>query len=186
MPSKKNLATFMKDSKNTSFLGTPIAQWHADLWLWEKFFSRNKIRSFIELGTGSGGLSMFFILQSMQHDFKFTTFDIASPEALNTHVGKLLNLKSHFRQGEIITEMREEITGLLKYSDRPVLLYCDNGNKPVEVRIYSKLLSDGDFVAVHDWDKEFNKNDIPHGLELLDFSEVDIINSYTRWLRRKS
>lgn len=186
MPSKKDLSTFMKDSKNTSFLGIPISQWHADLWLWEKFFARNKIRSFIELGTGSGGMSLFFLMQSYQYRFKFNTFDIEIPQALDTQIGKMMNLKSHFKQGDIMVQLYDVIENLLEKSDHPIMLYCDNGNKPLEVKTFSMFLESGDYIAVHDWGKEFNVKDIPERLSILNFSEVAVINSYTRWLRRKS
>lgn len=184
MSSVKDLATFMKDSKNTSFLGIPVMQWHADLWLWEKFFNRHAVRTFIELGTGRGGMSIYFLLQSLQHGFTFNTFDVVVPDAIHEPIGKLLKLKTHFKQGDIMVQLYDEITALLTNSSRPIMLYCDNGNKPLEVKTYSMFLEKGDFVAVHDWDKEISKNDIPSNLELLDFSEVGIINSYTRWLRK--
>lgn len=174
----------MKDSKNTSFLGIPVMQWHADLWLWEKFFSRHKIRSFIELGSGKGGMSIFFLLQSLQYKFTFNTFDVAIPSAINEPIGKRLNLKNYFKQGDIMVQLFDEISALLTNSSRPAMLYCDNGNKPLEVKTYSMFLEVGDFVAVHDWDKEISKDDIPNNLELLEFNEVGIINSYTRWLRK--
>lgn len=184
MRSRKYLDTYMKDSKNTLFLGIPIAQWHADLWLWEKFFSTHRIKSLIEFGTGSGGLSLFFLLQSMQHHFRFNSFDIARPAALDEPIGKVLNLKSHFTQGDIMVKLHNVIVELITKSEHPILLYCDNGNKPLEVKTYTTYLLKDDFVAVHDWGVEFTRKNVPISLELIPFREVTVIDSYTRWMRK--
>lgn len=41
-----------------------------------------------------------------------------------------------------------------------VLVFCDNGNKPVEFNSIIPYLERGDIIAVHDWGTEFNPPDV--------------------------
>ena len=47
-----------------------------------------------------------------------------------------------------------------------VLVFCDNGNKPVEFNSIIPYLERGDIIAVHDWGTEFNPPDV-HDYTLL-------------------
>ena len=40
------------------------------------------------------------------------------------------------------------------------LLYCDNGNKVLEVNRYGACLNNGDMLGVHDWGSEIKLSDI--------------------------
>ena len=47
-----------------------------------------------------------------------------------------------------------------------ILVFCDNGNKPVEFNSIIPYLEKGDIIAVHDWGTEFNPPDV-HDYTLL-------------------
>ena len=164
------------------FLGIPIKQWQTDLWLWEKFFYDHKIKRFVELGTGNGGMSLFFFLQSHQYYFDFYTFDIKLP--IMSMVGELLKLEEHFYLGDIFNENEWRVADILSTA-LPVMLYCDNGDKPKEVATFAPYLKSGDYLAVHDWKVEIKPENIPDYLEEC-FTELpDEVGSLTRWFIKK-
>ena len=167
------------------FLGIPMRQWQTDLWLWEKFFLDHKIKRFVELGTGNGGMSLFFLLQSYQYDFDFHTFDIKIPVAIESRIVRLLlNLDVNFVLGDIYTEKEWFVRGILE-SDYTAMLYCDNGDKPKEVATFAPYLKSGDYLAVHDWKVEIKPENIPDYLEEC-FTELpDEVGSLTRWFVKK-
>ena len=42
------------------------------------------------------------------------------------------------------------------------LLFCDNGKKEKELRLYAPLLREGDILGVHDWDTEVSWENVKH------------------------
>ena len=44
---------------------------------------------------------------------------------------------------------------------RPVLVYCDDGDKPKEVQLYAPILRPGDVLGVHDLGSEIQESDLP-------------------------
>lgn len=163
------------------FLGIPMKQYQADLWLWEHFFIEHPIKQMIELGTGNGGLSLFFILQSKQYDFDFITFDTKRPLALEKHIGMDLRLEYYFMQGDIFTDSNRYVIDKIQYAEYPMLLYCDNGDKPLEVATFAPYLESGDYCAVHDWGSEFLPKDVPEYLREIFVEESEEQRSLTRW-----
>jgi hypothetical protein len=47
----------------------------------------------------------------------------------------------------------------------PTVLFCDNGDKPLEVNLFAPSLQPGDLVVVHDWNTEIAASDIPETLQ---------------------
>lgn len=185
MTRPKTLDMFMRDTDNTRFMGVPCQQYHTDFWLWELFFEKYKINTFIELGTGRGGTTMFFMMHSIQRSFKFYTFDSSVPYAVADPLWTYLDISSHFCMGDIFNEGKRYVEEAILRSERPIMLYCDNGDKPREMREFTPLLSKDDFVSVHDWSHEVRLMDIPESLEMIILYECEVIGSRTRWMRKK-
>lgn len=175
----------MRDTKNTLFLGIQIHQYHADMWLWEKFLASHEINSFIELGTGSGGLSIYLKLLGLHYGFTFDTWDIVIPTTVSEPVWTLLDMDTSFHIGDILYGSKPHVVSMIASCKPTRMLYCDNGDKPAEVKEFSQELSVGDFVAVHDWGTEFNQEDIPSSLEEIFIEESQVIGSRTHWMRKK-
>jgi len=74
----------------------------------------------------------------------------------------------------------DRIADLLARHPKPLLLFCDNGNKREEVRRFAPLLSGGDFLAVHDWGSEFFESDVPSNLEMV-WPDPPEASGLTRW-----
>lgn len=141
-----------------TFMGMPIQQRWEDLGIWEYFFSNYVVRTFIELGSGHGGSTLFFSLQCYQRNIEFHTYDnnrLFNPEA-GSH--GLLGTKGTFQNINIFgTEGFESqsIGAIMDSCPRPLVVFFDNGNKPMEWNIYAPHTKPGDFCVVHDWETEF-------------------------------
>lgn len=172
--------------KGQSFLGCHMAQYWVDLVLWERFLNRHQLASIVELGTGGCGLSLFLASQAYQRGIEFWTFDRKTSGNLDTPLAKLLGLRAHFVPGNLFTGARPKLVELLQGLPRPLLLFCDNGNKPKEFREFVPYLWVGDYVGVHDWGTEIGEKDV-HVLEgivePLHLEEWAAAGSITRFMR---
>lgn len=184
LPANPVWRDFVQNSQDTRFMNIPCSQWHTDLWLWEKFFQQHEVKSMLEIGTGMGGLSLFFILQGIQKSFTFETYDLLKPTVLDTPLGRLLKLEACFHQGDVKDDLRDYIEERMKGLEHPVLLFCDGGDKIWEMQTFSKFLLKGDYAAVHDWNKSFAARHTPDYMEQIFTVIADAMGSYTRWFTR--
>lgn len=138
-----------------TFLGVPMHQLWDDLALWECVLEEaGPLRMIVELGTGTGGFSTFLLLQCMARGMGFTTVDQNQMMPEN-RVAQALELYLHRMVGDLwgsAGAMLEDLLG--RPTVHPLLLFCDNGDKPRELRTFSGLLQPGDVLAVHDWGTE--------------------------------
>lgn len=69
----------------------------------------------------------------------------------------------------------------------PMLLFCDGGNKPRELKTFFPYLKDPrSLIAVHDWGTETQPEDVPEELEMLYTQQFEEMDSITRFFRVKS
>jgi cephalosporin hydroxylase len=170
---------FTKAHLNSSFAGVELSQSWNDLALWEEFFNRANISSVIELGTFRGGMTMFFALQGNARGFSVTSIDNhnhGAPVEQLTQLGATL-ITMDLLSGSSVVPMRELIALLPK----PLVLFCDHGDKPREWGMYVPLLSPGDFAAVHDWGTEFREHNLIPSPEPFMQAECESISSMTRF-----
>ena len=128
-----------------------------------------KFELMIELGTTNGGFTL--VMHDAVPGTEIHTFDI---HTLGPRDGGYVDQKwfgnyapnVHFHpQTDVLIHCKE----LVELCKRPEckLLYCDNGNKPLEFKLYSKYLNPGDYIAVHDYMSENEEyqpeeiNDLP-------------------------
>lgn len=144
----------------SSFMGLKMAQYWADLALWEYFLAEHtEIGTIVELGTGAGGMSAFFLGSSIERGFDFWTFD-KIPYRFSPLL-RALGMKDHFTAGDIFGGIHLEVVNYIKEAEnRPLLLFCDNGNKTREVEVFTSHLQPGDYLVVHDYGVEFKAEDI--------------------------
>lgn len=128
------------------------AQHELDLEAWREFFLEYIISGCVELGTGTGAFSNF----------------------LELNVGRLITIDSAHPGREVkgfyqtdVFENSTMIAATITSMQRPFILYCDNGDKPREVEIFSPFLRQGDFLATHDFQIEIQPKDIPSEFKLL-------------------
>jgi len=142
-----------------TFLGLPLSQEWQDLFIWERFFKIYPVRTFIELGTGHGGLSLFFALQCHAIGASFHTFDNQTLINMDEPLAKLVNLPASFYNIDIF-EGQDQIIKLIQSSPHPMAMFFDDGDKPREWSTFAPHLSPGDYCAVHDFGTEFTEEHI--------------------------
>jgi len=152
-------ACLEQPNAGNTFAGSLIAQAWNDLPLWEEFLNRHAVRSIVELGTFRGGMAIFLALQAGARQVRFVTMDanldqIENPQFLGA-LGATV-VRANLLEDSAVLAMGE----LLEELPKPVLLFCDNGNKREEVRRFAPLLQVGDYLAIHDWGSEISAADI--------------------------
>ncbi len=144
-----------------TFLGLPMHQRWEDLALWECVLQEaGPLRMIVELGTGTGAFSTFLALQCLARGLGFMTVDRS--EALpDNRVGKAIDLCLHRVVGDIWGGGGVQVEDLLsREAAHPLLLFCDDGDKPREMRTFGPLLRIGDVLAVHDWGTEVRREHV--------------------------
>jgi len=70
-------------------------------------------------------------------------------------------LEECFTLGDLFGEAGKKLIDFLDGGlPRPILLFCDNGDKPREFREFVPHLRVGDCVGVHDWGSEIHRADV--------------------------
>ena len=153
---------------STTIFGQQAIQYPADLWLYERVLhdmalAGHPVRCIIELGSGSGGLSMYLALQAKAHGAQFWTLDHFVTPAAATPLGAFLGLADRCITGDMwAASLQDRLAALFADpANHPLLLLCDGGNKPREFQTCVPQLQAGDIVCVHDFHNEFDLPDIP-------------------------
>lgn len=156
-----------------SFAGIRAAQILADYWLWEALLNGGdgKLNGIVELGTGKGGFSLYLAAQANARDLFFRTYDISAPDC---QVPGFVRVD--------IYAAADEIGRHLERHD-PVILFCDGGNKPRELKTFSRYLSPTSLIVVHDWGTEMTKEDVPENVVEVYGDLCDDIGSMSRCFR---
>lgn len=158
-----------------TFMGIPMQQMWEDVNIWETFFRDYPVRTFVELGTGWGGMSLYFALQCYQRGIVFHTYDNQKNFDVEKGLHGALGYRNCFHNIDIFGEAPHEapaIRALIESCPRPMAIFFDNGDKPREWKYFAPLTHPGDFCVVHDWNYEFFEKD------LLDVSVERILTDY--------
>jgi hypothetical protein len=130
--------------------------------LWEMLFVRvPTVSRIIEFGTYNGGFSCYLKLCAMRFWVPLYSFDVRPFE--RTKLTDALSLEGSFTSCDVLAA-EEHIAGLINHPGRTIL-YCDNGNKPAEFRMYAKHLKVGDVIGAHDWSTEIRDEDVAVAVE---------------------
>ena len=155
-----------------SFGGVQASQILADYWLWEAILNAEKdTKGIVELGTAHGGFSLFLAAQANLREIFFRTYDVVPPA----------RRIPGFVQCDIYA-MATEIGVHLQRHD-PIVLFCDGGNKPRELKTFSAYLTPKSMIVVHDWGTEMLKSDIPGNVVEVYGELCDELGSMSRCFR---
>ena len=184
------------DTQHPTFLGMPMGQWWHDLQIWEWFLNEHPdIGHIIEIGTSTGGFATYLAMQCRSRGADFSSFDNGLPyeesvmrnEFLRPIVGERLFVADTWGDGgKFIRDC------LATDGRRPILIFCDGGDKIREYKTFAPLLTEQDFLAVHDWvppprtDGEFHQYDIDESLtETLWGDLCDRHDAHVRFFRKR-
>lgn len=171
------------DLVSNTFAGAPFQQTWNDLPIWEHFLNRFPCRSIVDIGTGVGGMALFLAVQAFTRDMRHTTID--KNRICDDRVVRLLHdLGTSDRLLHAFKDV-DAISRIIVEQPRPLVLFCDNGDKPREVELYAPSLRPGDFLAVHDWGAEIGEAHIPNGYRMVLRAECESTDSVTRFFARE-
>lgn len=115
----------------------------------------------IELGTGSGGLSILIGIWARIYGKNFRTYD-KSDQRHTPDIFNALNIQ--FIQDDVYEAGANRIAPHIQQPGITLVL-CDNGDKERELGIYAPKLKLGDYIMMHDYarNKEEFSEKISHG-----------------------
>jgi len=124
-----------------------------------KFFSDHRdIKRVVDLGTGTGGLTLLFGANMLQRNGKVLSFDIEPVQSTQAR-RDFEKLNITFREGDVFKKDFVELAQKFIEGER-ALIFCDNGCKPREFALYAKILKKGDLIMAHDWGIEMTPIDL--------------------------
>lgn len=132
--------------------------WSAVTMLARFLTEHHDITRIVELGTGTGGLTLFFGANLLQRDGKVLSFDIADAQSEEAR-RDFEKLNIDFRKVNVLTGHAEKIAKEFIGAER-ALIFCDNGRKPDELLRYARILKKDDIIMVHDWGIEITPRDL--------------------------
>ena len=143
------------------FQGRRMMQEFQDLAIWDKFFVKYPVKTLIELGTGHGGLTLYFGLKCHEFGVEFHTFDNIQSTNFQMPQELEIDLKKSFHLIDIFSdEGLALVRKLITESPKPVVIFFDDGDKPREWKTFAPNTAPGDFCVVHDWETEFTEKDV--------------------------
>lgn len=180
------MSDYLHDWTTLTLFGQRACQTWNDVAAWERFFNTYPARSFLELGTWTGGFALWLLLQCTQRDMAFRTIDTAPAPApaCDTLLGKKLDLAGRCVHADILANGGAAVLPIIASLPKPLVLFCDNGKKSQEFQQFVPHLAPGDFVAVHDWQTEFGEGDVDPVRGLLAHIDMDEGRTMSRWWRR--
>lgn len=162
---------------HASFGGTTVSQIWADFVLWEGLLNSKEFKAVFELGTWLGGFSWWLWAQCEARGMWFSTFDTIAPQREMPDMV--------FEKADVFASAKK--LGALFREHEPCVVFCDNGNKPRELRTYAEQLKHPDSVlVVHDWGTEIFQKDVPDTLKMVHREFCEEINSISRVFQRRA
>ena len=132
-----------------------MAQYWVEFILWESLLNEKRYDSIVELGTLEGGFSLWLSAQAEARELGFRTYDINLPK----------RRIPGFVHADIYA-LAEEIGEHMRKHD-PVIVLCDGGNKPRELKTFSRYVTADSTLVVHDWMEEMLPSDVPENVEMI-------------------
>jgi len=140
--------------------GIPIGQSWASVGAILTLIQEYEINTFIEIGIDRGGFS--YLLSTRGKTVPgFRYYGIEKyPEKIHEYL-----TESEFFENIFIGDFFEEsgkewMREIVSESNGPLMVFCDGGNKPKEVKFVSETIESG-FILAHDLGKEFQETDQP-------------------------
>lgn len=141
--------------------GRYVQQSHAGLLVYEQLLEahRERIHWLVEIGTGTGSLSLYWALWARLRGVPFLTVDNGAaahawhPSPIVYELLALLGAQvkvANCFSGVSYALISSQIRGT------PGLLFCDGGDKELELRVFAPLAASASLIVVHDWPIEID------------------------------
>ena len=144
--------------RHRSLFGVAYQQTHATLWVYERLLAAHRLFWIVEIGSGTGALSLFWALHGFLRRIPVTSFD-------RLDVCHHRTRKAYGRlQGRMFQEdvFGETATARIRaiVRARPGLLFCDGGDKVREVKTFAPMAARGSIVVAHDCGFEWKAKEL--------------------------
>ena len=140
------------DKVQCTLFGRPCQQTFSAFFVWEKLLGPLEFTRFVEIGTGFGNTSIFFLLHCIQKGASFVTFERMTNRSTNSSpLKELLQFQECVVLGDAYAPASSQFALELIAKPGRTVLFLDGGDKPHEFRLFVPALKQGDIVAVHDW-----------------------------------
>jgi hypothetical protein len=149
-----------------------VAQYWVEFILWESLLNERDYNAIIELGTWEGGFSLYLSSQAEHRNMFFRTYDIHKPAR---YVPGFVQIDIYAKAEEIGEHLRRM---------EPVIVLCDGGNKPRELKTFARYVTPASTLVVHDWGTEMLEKDVPPGVEMVHKDHCEELGSASRVFRK--
>lgn len=140
-----------------SLFGRQSVKGLKDIMQIEAFLRVVKPATIVELGTGEGMHTAYLALYAALNGAQVISVDASNEMDLIAPLADHLPLE--LVQADILkTDVVDKI--LARDLPGPLMLYCDNGDKPREVQRLVPQLAPGDYCIVHDWGLNIQEADV--------------------------
>jgi len=162
----------MENMLHQKLFGCSMCQTFTALFPFEWILNLYPIEHIVEIGTARGGLSLYLQQQAAVRNIGYRTYDAIDRrhdglnyESETVAVRNVELLEPHFKKMNVFEDKTiEEIRSII--ANHRVFMYCDNGNKPRELKTYMPFLKQGDVIGVHDWNNQFEIEALVRDLSL--------------------
>jgi cephalosporin hydroxylase len=139
-----------------SYAGVIMERKWSDIFTMEVLLTYARPTTVVELGTGSGAFSSYLAAYCYLTRARFATFDTHHKGSVSKRVNyrtlaMVRRLGGRHYTRDVFAPATQAQIGRLVARPGVALIYCDNGDKPRELRTYLECLKRGDFIAMHDY-----------------------------------
>lgn len=165
-PSGNILDPHFLTKRKLRFLGTPFPVWHSyvEMIFLDQILTRYHFDAVIELGAGNGGITTLFAVHCLRMGASLDAFDLMGEpnRGLYRKLRQVVPIRFH-RLNVFDEEAINIVIPLLRRGR--ALVYCDNGDKPREMKTYAPFMKRGDVIMTHDKNQEIFLEDIKTVIE---------------------
>jgi len=157
-----------------TFTGIPMQQTWTAIYALNRFIQNEPdLVRIVDLGSGYGGLTLFFGMCMKNRGGKVLSMDLISP-----HFNPVGLVPVTFRRIDIFTPEAIALVKKFLRNGGQNLIFCDDGHKPDELNTYGKLLKPLDFIMVHDFRSEITEKEVLTAMKKLglEFYEYDLFS----------
>ena len=161
------------DKPRCTMFGRPAQQAFSAFFVWEKLLWDLEFARFIEIGTGYGNTSIFFMLHCVQKGANFITCERMPNRTTNSSpLKEMLRFQENCVVGNVYGPgISQFILEQIAAPGRTVL-FLDGGDKPHEFELFCPALKRGDIVAVHDWDRAIKRLWVQKTIDQCNLDEI--------------
>ena len=169
------LGDLLTISPEHTLFGIKFAHSYASLIVFDRLFDLFKFEQVFEFGTYEGGLSSFLWLECLVRKKIFLSVDKRDIRKFDMFP---------FKQGDLLKDDDFCISLRELFAQGKALLYCDNGNKLLEIKRYAPFLVSGSILGVHDVGVEVKLHDLEF-LRGLNYTPIKPLNEMSSELKTR-